>query len=279
MRVKGERGLVAVEGRAAGAMAWLRLSAAAGRTPGLPTAPRFAAFLNARQNPVDRRGRRLAGLGQRRLAESHRRPQASTRRPRAARALSDRGADALASEAANLGQKRDSVRWATVAGKRAPSTSPPAAGRRRSQHLDEDVTELEEAPEILKRNVEAHDETLNHIADAVAVFSQTKRLIFHNTAFAELWGLEPWLAERRTHSEILDRLRQRRRLPETVDYAKWKAAELNRYEQLAAGPDEMWSLPAGRAQGRAPAPPDSWAACCCSPTSPTSSTLPPSTTP
>jgi signal transduction histidine kinase len=31
-----------------------------------------------------------------------------------------------------------------------------------------------------------------------------------------------------------------------VDYAKWKAAELDRYEQLAAGPDEMWSLPAGR---------------------------------
>ena len=45
---------------------------------------------------------------------------------------------------------------------------------------------------------------------------------------------------------MLDRLRQRRRLPETADYAKWKAAELDRYEQLAGGPDELWSLPDGR---------------------------------
>ena len=44
----GASGLVAVEGRAAGAIAWLRLSAAAaGEDAGLPTAPRFAAFLNA----------------------------------------------------------------------------------------------------------------------------------------------------------------------------------------------------------------------------------------
>ena len=44
----GVSGLVAVEGRAAGAMAWLRLSTAAGDDAGLPTAPRFAALLNAR---------------------------------------------------------------------------------------------------------------------------------------------------------------------------------------------------------------------------------------
>ncbi|MDB5451725.1 MAG: tyrosine kinase DivL, partial [Caulobacteraceae bacterium] len=44
-------GLVAVEGRAAGAMAWLRLSSAAGEDAGLPTAPRFAALLNARPTP------------------------------------------------------------------------------------------------------------------------------------------------------------------------------------------------------------------------------------
>jgi signal transduction histidine kinase len=79
------------------------------------------------------------------------------------------------------------------------------------------------------------------------VFDRAKKLMFHNTAFADLWGLEPaWLAEGPSHSEVLDRLRQRRRLPETADYGKWKAAELARYEHLAASPDEMWSLPDGR---------------------------------
>jgi signal transduction histidine kinase len=111
----------------------------------------------------------------------------------------------------------------------------------------DEVTELEEIRETLKRNVEAHDETLNHIAEAVAIFGEGKRLMFHNAAFAELWGLEPaWLGERPTHGEVLDRLRQRRRLPETTDYAKWKAAELARYEQLGPAPDDLWSLPDGR---------------------------------
>jgi signal transduction histidine kinase len=45
---------------------------------------------------------------------------------------------------------------------------------------------------------------------------------------------------------VLDRLRQRRRLPETADYAVWKAKELAIYESLGAQPDELWSLPDGR---------------------------------
>ncbi|MDB5444058.1 MAG: tyrosine kinase DivL, partial [Phenylobacterium sp.] len=156
--------------------------------------------------------------------------------------------DALASEAANLGQQRQALRWATIGGRRR-------AFRVTAQPLEgggvgvwtEDVTDLEEIREALKRNVEAHDETLNHIGEAVAIFGEGKRLIFHNAAFAELWAMEPaWLAERPTHGEVLDRLRQRRRLPETADYAKWKAAELARYEQLGPAADDLWSLPDGR---------------------------------
>jgi signal transduction histidine kinase len=245
--VQGPQGAISVEGRAAGALAWLRLSAVLGEAPGLPTAPRFAAFLDARPSPawiaaadgspVWVNGAWLAAADAASLDEA------------AARGVAfDRGADALASEAANLGQRRQTVRWVTIGGRRRAFqvTAQPLEGGGVGVWT-EDVSELEELREQLKRNVEAHDETLNHIAEAVAVFSQAKRLSFHNTAFAELWGLEPaWLAEQPSHSEILDRLRQRRRLPETADYARWKAAELDRYEQLAAGPDDLWSLPDGR---------------------------------
>jgi signal transduction histidine kinase len=245
--VQGPAGAVSVEGRAAGALAWLRLCAMLGEAPGLPTAPRFAAFLNARAcpawiaaadgSPVWVNAAWLAAVDAQSLDEA------------AARgAAFDRGADALASEAANLGQRRQSVRWITAGGRRRAFqvTAQPLEGGGVGVWTD-DVTELEELREEFKRNVEAHDETLNHIGEAVAVFSQAKRLIFHNTAFAELWGLEPaWLAEQPSHSEILDRLRQRRRLPETADYGRWKAAELDRYEQLAPGPDDMWSVPDGR---------------------------------
>jgi signal transduction histidine kinase len=245
--VQGRAGAVSVEGRAAGALAWLRLSAVMGEAPGLPTAPRFAAFLNARAcpawiaaadgSPVWVNAAWLAAVDAASLDEAAER-----------RAAFDRGADALASEAANLGQRRQAVRWVTVGGRRRALqvTAQPLEGGGVGVWT-EDVTEVEELREQLKRNVEAHDETLNHIAEAVAVFSQGKRLMFHNNAFAELWGLEPaWLAEEPAHGEILDRLRQRRRLPETADYARWKVAELDRYEQLAASPDDLWSLPDGR---------------------------------
>jgi signal transduction histidine kinase len=245
--VQGPGGLVAVEGRAAGALAWLRLSAAVGEDSGLPTAPRFAAFLNARAtpawiaaadgSPVWVNAAWLKAVDAASLDEA------------AARGVAfDKSADALASEAANLGQRRDAVRWSTVAGKRRAFqiTAQPLEGGGVGVWT-EDVSDQEGLRELLQRNVEAHDETLNHIAEAVAVFDKAKKLMFHNTAFAALWGLEPaWLAEGPSHSEVLDRLRQRRRLPETADYAKWKAAELGRYEHLAGGPDEMWSLPDGR---------------------------------
>ena len=99
----------------------------------------------------------------------------------------------------------------------------------------------------MRRHVKAHDETLDHLADAVAIFGPEKRLSFHNRAFETLWDLDPvWLAERPTHAELLDRLRQRRRLPETVDYSGFKAKELEFYGATTVAPDDLWSLPDGR---------------------------------
>ena len=50
--VQGAGGVVTVEGRAAGALAWLRVSGVLGEDAGLPTAPRFAAFLHSRACPA-----------------------------------------------------------------------------------------------------------------------------------------------------------------------------------------------------------------------------------
>ncbi|ODT89323.1 PAS domain-containing sensor histidine kinase [Phenylobacterium sp. SCN 70-31] len=245
--VKGPAGVVTVEGRASGALAWLRVSAAPGDDQGLPTAPRFAAFLNARAcpawiaaadgSPVWVNAAWLKAVDAGSLDEAVQRGAAF-----------DRGADAIASEAANLGQRREAVRWLSYGGRRRAfliAAQPLEGGG--VAVWTEDHTDLEEAREETKRNLAAHDETLNHLDDAVVIFDRAKRLSFHNTAFAELWGLEPaWLGEQPTHGEVLDRLRQRRRLPESVDYAKWKTAELGRYERLERQPDDMWSLPDGR---------------------------------
>lgn len=85
------------------------------------------------------------------------------------------------------------------------------------------------------------------ISDAVAVFGADRRLAFHNAAFAQLCGLAPaWLAGQPGHGEILDRLRQGRLLPETLDYARFKADELARHERAEAGPETLWRLPSER---------------------------------
>ena len=245
--VRGPAGVVSVEGRAAGALAWLRLSAVIGEDAGLPTAPRFAALLDARPGPawiasadgapVWVNAAWLAAVDAPSLDEA------------AAKGLTfDKAADEIASEAANLAQVRETTRWLTLGGRRRAFhiTARPLEGGGVGVWA-EDATETEEMREALKRHVAAHDETLNHIADVVAIFGANKKMIFHNTAFAELWGLEPaWLGERPGHGELLDRLRQRRRLPETADYVKWRAAELDRYEALGSSPDDLWSLPDGR---------------------------------
>ena len=241
----GGAGSVAVEGRAAGAFAWLRLAVQGGH--GLPSAARFAAFLDAQDQPawlVDAAGR-LVWANAAWLAGA----EAPSVDEALARGLGfDKAVDAVAADAARAGAPREGLRWAAVSGRRRAfqAVARPLEGGGAGA-LALDVTEAEDTREALKRHVASHDDTLNRLADAVAIFAPDRRLAFHNTAFAELWALEPaWLAESPSHGEVLDRLRQRRRLPESADYRGWRDRELGFYEALEPAPDELWSLPDGR---------------------------------
>ncbi len=110
-----------------------------------------------------------------------------------------------------------------------------------------DVTEQEAATEELDRHVRAHGETLNHVADAVAIFGPDRRLVFNNRAFAEIWDLdEGFLLEKPAHGELLDRLRERKKLQARTDYAAWRADELAHYLDISGVAEDTWSLPDGR---------------------------------
>ena len=236
-------GVLVVEGRPSGAIAWLRLTLAANAVPG----GKFAGLADRLPNPVwiaDPEGELvwanrawLTAVGVESLDEAR------------ARGLSfDRGANDLIAEAARLKDRRESFRWLSAAGqRRAFKVVAEPLGDAEIAVFALDATEAEETRETLRRHVTAHDETLNHLADAVAIFGPSRQLTFHNTAFQTLWDLDPaWLAERPGHSELLDRLRQRRRLPEAANYAKWKERELEFYGSTEVAPDELWSLPDGR---------------------------------
>jgi signal transduction histidine kinase len=111
-----------------------------------------------------------------------------------------------------------------------------------------DVTDLSNAEAQLRQHIDAHAETLDRLTTAVAIFGPDQRLSFYNRAFLQLWDLpEAWLETHPTDGEILDRLREMRRLPEQRDYQAWKRARLAAYEQSGdALPDDQWTLPDGR---------------------------------
>ena len=86
-----------------------------------------------------------------------------------------------------------------------------------------DVTDITAAEARLQQHADAHAATLDTLQTAVAIFGPDQKLSFYNKAFVRLWGLpESFLDKHPGEGEILDRLRDARKLPEQRDYQAWK---------------------------------------------------------
>ena len=249
-------GPLEIQGRTSGAVAWLRLQRASGAGAALAGGGAVGGLLEGEPHPAWALHRdELVWANAAWLAAVE---ATSLEDAQAKGAGLGGGAVALLDDAAKAGAVREGVIWATAAGQRRAMriTAMPLPGGAVGA-IAVDVTDLEETREAFKRYEAAHDETLDKLKDAVAIFAPDRKLTFHNRAFAELWSLDAaWLAEQPGHGEILDRLRQGRRLPETDDYARFKAGELAHYEDIGETPDDVWTLPDGRTLrvGRQPHP-------------------------
>lgn len=110
-----------------------------------------------------------------------------------------------------------------------------------------DTTESEELSTEINRITEAHKETLNTMASAVAIFAADKTLYYFNQAFAQLWRLpEDWLDSHPHHGDLLDAMREHRHLPEQVNFKSWKDDRLSQYKNIIEPEEEYWHLPDGR---------------------------------
>ena len=110
-----------------------------------------------------------------------------------------------------------------------------------------DVTETAAAEARLQQHADAHAATLDTLQTAVAIFGPDQKLTFYNKAFVRLWGLpETFLDRHPGEGEILDRLRDTRKLPEQRDYQAWKRARLALYQNAASRGEESWHLPGGQ---------------------------------
>ena len=105
--------------------------------------------------------------------------------------------------------------------------------------LARDVSELETIRDEMVRRAQAQVRLLDQLPTAVAMFDASQRLVFHNVAYRELWGLDAaFLESGPSEGDILDGLRAQRRLPEQADYRGWKAGLLEAYR--ANEPSETW---------------------------------------
>ncbi len=109
-----------------------------------------------------------------------------------------------------------------------------------------DETMLARAEAKRQLNEEAFAAVLNTLDTAVAIFGADQKLIAYNTAYVRMWHLpEAWLDAGPTLSDVLDRLREMRRLPEQRNFAAWKQEHLQQFVEAGQHVTETWHLPMG----------------------------------
>ena len=110
-----------------------------------------------------------------------------------------------------------------------------------------DVTDTAQAEAKLQLQADANAEVLDRLDIAVAIFGADRRLSHFNRAYLRTWDLpETWLATRPHAGEILDRLRELRKLPEQRDFAGWKIDRLALFDNDGRQEEEYWHLPSGQ---------------------------------
>jgi len=107
-----------------------------------------------------------------------------------------------------------------------------------------DHTAVEALQADLARHVAAASEVLETLGTAIAIYGPDRRLKLANRAFADLWHLDAdWLQTEPTIQEVLEALRESRRLPEYADFPEFKRAQVNLFQSLTETREELLHLP------------------------------------
>jgi signal transduction histidine kinase len=109
-----------------------------------------------------------------------------------------------------------------------------------------DVTREEEWESAYKRLAESHHEAMEQLRTAIAMFDADTKLDFYNSAYEQLTGMPgTWLDAKPRLVEIIDKMRELRKLPEQADYKQFKQNWVNRFTKLLEPYEEMQYLPDG----------------------------------
>ncbi len=154
----------------------------------------------------------------------------------------------MARQAVESGKPSHDRRHIVVAGERRlyDITELPLSQEKMSVGFAQDVTELELLKEDLQRHMSAQSDLLESSASAMAIYGSDMRLKSFNYAFVTLWKFdEMWLGTQPTYSEILEVLREKRKLPEQANFQQFKQQQTKLFTDLIEPREEFFHLPDG----------------------------------
>lgn len=109
-----------------------------------------------------------------------------------------------------------------------------------------DVQELEDSRAELSRHVQSQRDLADRMTAGTAQFDADRALSFFNRPFAVMAQLDPeWLAEGPEFDRVLERMRERNRLPEVRDFPVWKAERREWFTSPQEVIEEDWILADG----------------------------------
>jgi len=114
--------------------------------------------------------------------------------------------------------------------------------------MAQDISKLESVGEELKRFQSSNRELLEQLQSAIGIFGSDQALEFYNSSFSQLWGLqEGWLNKKPKLGDLMEKLRETRRLPEQADFRRFKQSWLDMFTHLIKAHEDMLYLPDGSA--------------------------------
>lgn len=110
-----------------------------------------------------------------------------------------------------------------------------------------EISELEKSQSEIELHVRALKDLLDSSTSAMAIYGRDMRLKFYNFAFTRLWKHEePWLDSEPTYGEVLEVLREKRKLPEQANFRAFKQSQLKLFTTLIEPQEEFFYLPDGK---------------------------------
>ena len=109
-----------------------------------------------------------------------------------------------------------------------------------------DIQDLEDVRAELARHVRSQRDLADRMTAGAVQFDPDRTLNFFNQPFAVMAQLDPeWLSENPEFDRLLERMREKHRLPETRDFPAWKAERRDWFTSPQEVIEEEWILADG----------------------------------